>query len=218
MAPLNDDLREIQLQSRLERQALFAPVSEISRRLQPRHLADATTQYAKHKVAEVVGGVSASIKENGGTAAAIALGAVAVFDAGRRSAEGEKRLRKNPVESSAPEPRFGATIPFVKHAPQTVTNSARVKVIAGSAGGLLLGHIIGRSFEPTAKEREIFGEASAEVRQSASDFVDQHWHGAKLVAAQAFGFARYSASFLAIMAAVSDYLGRDGGDPPQHSD
>ncbi|OWK21167.1 hypothetical protein AJ88_20560 [Mesorhizobium amorphae CCBAU 01583] len=123
MAPLNDDLREIQLQSRLERQALFAPVSEISRRLQPRHLADVTTQYAKHKVAEVVGGVSDSIKENGGTAAAVALGAVAVFDAGRRSAEGKKRLR-NPAEPSAPEPRFGATIPFVKHAPQTVTNSA----------------------------------------------------------------------------------------------
>ena len=86
MASLNDELREIKAQSKLERRALFEPVSEISRRLRPRYLADVTTQYAKQKVAGVIGGVSDAIKENGGTAAAVALGAVAVFDAGRRSA------------------------------------------------------------------------------------------------------------------------------------
>lgn len=63
MAPRNDDLREIMAQSRVERQALFEPVSEISRRVQPRHLVDVTTRYAKDKVAGVVGGVSEPSKE-----------------------------------------------------------------------------------------------------------------------------------------------------------
>ena len=67
----NGDLRDIMEQSRIERQALFGPVAEISRRLQPKHLVDVTTRYAKDRVAGVVGGVSDAIKENGGTAAAV---------------------------------------------------------------------------------------------------------------------------------------------------
>jgi hypothetical protein len=222
MAPLNDELREIKAQSKLERQALFEPVSEISRRLQPRYLVDVTTQYAKDKVAAVVGGVSDTIKENGGTAAAIALGAVAVFDVGRRSVEGRTRLTNSAAEPGTPDTDFGrkdpggATIAYLEPPRKTVTNQARAKMIAGSIGGLLLGHVIGRSVRPSAKERELFGKASGEVQDAASKFVEQHLHGAKLVAAQAFGFARYSAAFLAIMAAVSDHLVRsaDGGDPP----
>jgi len=219
MAPIKDDIREIEARATLERRLLVSSVSEISRRLQPRHLVDVTTQYAKHKVAGVIGGVSDSIKENGGTAAAVALGAVAVFDAGRRSAEVDNSRRDLVVETAAPETHFvrkipeGAKIPY-EH--RTVTNYARANTLAGSVVGLMLGHIIGRSFEPTAKERELFGKASGEAQDSASEFINQHLHGAKLVAAQAFGFAKYSAAFLAIMAAVSEHLGRpaDQGDPP----
>jgi len=221
MAPLNDELREIQAQSKLERQAMFEPVSEISRRLQPGHLVDVTTRYAKDKVAGVLGGVSDAIKENGGTAAAVALGAVAVFDAGRRSAEGRTRPMNPAAEPGAADTLGrkdpgGATIAYLESPRQTVTNQARAKMIAGSIGGLLLGHVIGRSVQPTAKERELFGKASGEVQDAASKFVEQHLHGAKLVAAQAFGFARFSAAFLAILAAVSDHFVRtaDGGDPP----
>ena len=223
MAPHNDDLHEIMAQSRAERQALFGPVSEISRRLQPRHLVDVTTRYAKDKVAEAVSGVSDAIKENGGTAAAVALGAVAVFDAGRRSVDS----RKPPTNPNgfpwatethlAPDGPGGATIPRAKPSRQPVTNAARTKVLAGSVGGLLIGHVIARSFDPTATERKLFGKASGEVQEAASEFFSQHLHGAKLVAAQAFGFARYSAAFLAVMAAVSDYMrgASDGGDRPE---
>ncbi|WP_095091494.1 hypothetical protein [Mesorhizobium sophorae] len=222
MAPHNDDLDEIMAQSRVERQALFGPVSEISRRLQPRHLVDVTTRYAKDKVAEAVSGVSDAIKENGGTVAAVALGAVAVFDAGRRSV-GSRTPPTNPngfplasETHLGPKGPGGATIPRRSRPP--VTNAARTKVLAGSVGGLLIGHVIGRAFDPTATERELFGKASGEAQDVAAEFVSQHLHGAKLVAAQAFGFARYSAAFLAIMAAVSDHFGRseDSGDPPTH--
>lgn len=79
MARPNDDLSEITGQMRIERQALFAPVAEISRRLQPRHLVEMTTRYAKDKMVGAVGEVSDAIKENGGTAAAVALGAIAVL-------------------------------------------------------------------------------------------------------------------------------------------
>lgn len=224
MAPRNDDLREIMAQSRVERQALFEPVSEISRRVQPRHLVDVTTRYAKDRVAGVVGGVSDAIKGNGGTAAAVALGAVAVFDAGRRSADGRAPPTNPNGFPWASEThvgrvgRGGATIPRVQPSRQAVTNAARTKVLAGSVGGLLIGHVIGRSFDPTATERELFGKASDEVQEVASEFVSQHLHGAKLVAAQAFGFARYSAAFLAIMAAVGDHFGRSEGtdDLPTH--
>ena len=224
MAPRNDDLREIMAQSRFERQALFGPVSEISRRLQPGYLVDVTTRYSKDKVTGVVGGVSDAIKENGGTAAVVALGAVALFDAGRRSADG-RTAPTNPngfpwasethVGGKGPS---GATNPRVQPPRQAVTNAARTKVLAGSVGGLLIGHVIGRSFDPTPTERQLFGKASGEVQEVASEFVSQHLHGAKLVAAQAFGFARYTAAFLAIMAAVSDHFGRSEGtgDPPTH--
>ncbi|MBB6410670.1 hypothetical protein [Mesorhizobium sangaii] len=218
MAPHNDDLREIMAQCRVERQALFGPVSEISRRLQPRHLVDVTTRYARDKVAEAVSGVSDAIKENGGTAATVALGAVAVFDAGRRSVDSSKPPTNPngfPWASEAQGPGE-ASVPRVQPSRQAVTNAARTKMLAGSVGGLLIGHVIGRSFDATETERKLFGKASGEVQEVASEFVNQHLHGAKLVAAQAFGFARYSAAFLAIMATVSDFFGRSEGssDPP----
>ncbi|QND66641.1 hypothetical protein HB777_23805 [Mesorhizobium loti] len=208
MAQLNDDIREIMVQSRAERQALFEPVSEITRRVQRRHLVEVCTHYAKHRVAGVIGGVTKAIKNNGGTAAVVALGTVAVFDAGRRSAEGStetanaKRLETPSGEQDATE----VIGPQTERPQQHVTNLSRAKVLAGSAGGLLLGHVIARAFDPTAKEQELFGKAAGEVQDAASEFINQHSHGAKVAAAQAFGFARYTAAFLVILAAASDYL------------
>lgn len=211
MALHNADLREIMAKCRVERQALFGPVAEISRRLQPRHLVDVTAQYAKDKVAAVVGGVSDTIKDNGGTAAVAALGAVAVFDAGRRSAKGANNRAHAPEPHSETLDRGeGAGRGPVLHAEnprKAITNLARAKMLAGSAGGLLIGHVIGRSFKPSDKERVLFGKAAGEARAAALEFASQHSHGAKLAAAQAFGFARYSAAFLALMAAVSDHFG-----------
>lgn len=91
---------------------------------------------------------------------------------------------------------------------------ARAKSLAGAAGGLWIGHVIGRAFKPTEKEREMFGRAAGEVQDAASEFVSQHSRGAKLVAAQAFGFAKYCAAFLALIAAVGDYFSdsEDGRD------
>jgi hypothetical protein len=180
-------------------------------------LVEVTTRYAKDKLTGVVGGVSDAIKENGGTAAAVALGAVAVFDAGRKSAEGGCDLVNAPERDS--ETLKGWThahrpVPHAENPRKAVTNLARAKVLAGSAGGLFIGHVIGRSFKPTEKERELFGKAAEEVQNAASEFVSQHSRGAKLAAAQAFGFARYSAAFLVIMTAANDYFGgsEDGGD------
>jgi hypothetical protein len=179
----------------------------------------ASTQYAKQKVTGVLGGVSDAVKENGGTAAAVALGAVVVFDAGRRSAGG-----------NIPAGSAGADIetltsgghadagPSRYHAlPRSaVSNLERAKVIAGSAGGLFLGHLIGRAFQPTAKEQALFGKAADEVRDVAAQFVSEHKRGAKLAAAEAFGFARYGAAFLAVLALASDYFVRNEGvrNPP----
>jgi hypothetical protein len=216
MALRNDELSEIMAKSRAERQALFGPVAEISRRLQADHLVDVTTRYAKDKVAGVVGGVSDAIKENGGAVAAAALGAVAVFDAGRKSAEGGNAVVQEPYRETF-DGGFHAgrvSTPHVDSPPKALTNLARAKVLAGSAGGLLIGHVIGRAFNPTEKERELFGKAGKDVQNAASEFVSQHSRGAKLAAAQAFGFAKYSAAFLVLMAALSDYFvgSQDGGD------
>jgi hypothetical protein len=90
-----------------------------------------------------------------------------------------------------------------------VSNLERAKVIAGSAGGLFLGHLIGRAFQPTAGEQALFGKAADEVRDVAARFVSEHTRGAKLAAAEAFGFARYSAAFLAVLALASDYFVRN---------
>jgi hypothetical protein len=202
-------MREIMLQSRTERQALFEPVREISRRLQPRNLVDASTRYAKQKVGKVLGGVSDAVKDNGGTAAAVALGAVAVFDAGRRSARVAAGADHEAVDLVAGAAHSdAASIRYEAHTHKAVTNLTRAKVLAGSAGGLLIGHIIGKAFEPTAKERDLFGQAGAEARNAADAFLAEHVHGAILAAAQTFGFARYAAAFLAVLAAASDYIGR----------
>jgi len=219
MAPRKDDVHEIMAQSQAERQAMFEPVSELSRRLQPRHLADVTSHYVQRKVTGVIGGVSEAIKDNGGTAAGLALGAIAVFDVGRRSVDGAATSANGAAPGrdgglTSEQDPHSASAPAVGHSPKTVTNMARTKVLAGSAGGLLLGHLLARAFHPTAKEHELFGKASGEIRDAASEFISRHSHGAKLVAAQAFGFARYSAAFLALMAAASEYFGRSAGDPP----
>jgi hypothetical protein len=209
-------MREIMLQSRAERQALFEPVSEISRRLQPRNLVDASTRYAKRKVAKVFGGVSDAVKDNGGAAAAVALGAIAVFDAGRRSALSPAGAVHDAVDMATGVTHSdAASIRYEAHTGKAITNSTRAKVLAGSAGGLLLGHIIGKAFEPTAKERALFGKAGAEVQDITGKFIAEHTRGAKLAAAQAFGFARYAAAFLAVLTAASDYLGRADEDDDQ---
>ncbi len=204
------------LQSRAERQALFEPVSEISRRLQPRNLVDASTRCAKQKVAKVLGGVSNAVKDNGGTAAAVALGAVAVFDAGRRSARGPDGTDHETVDLVAGATHSdAASIRYEAHTRKAITNLTRARVLAGSAGGLLIGHIIGKAFEPTAKERALFGKAGAEVQDAADKFIAEHARGAKLAAAQAFGFARYAAAFLSVLTAASDFLGRADEDDDQ---
>lgn len=96
-----------------------------------------------------------------------------------------------------------------------VTNMDRAKAVAGSAAGLLLGHVIGQAFKPTAKERALFGKAAGEIRGAADKFVSDHLRGAKLAAAEAFGFTAYGTALLAVLAAASDYFGRgeDGRNP-----
>ncbi|BAV50966.1 hypothetical protein MLTONO_6064 [Mesorhizobium loti] len=212
MAQPSSEIRDILVQSRAERQALFGPVSEVTRRLQPRHLVDVSTHYAKRKVAAVLGGVSDAVKENGGTAAAVALGAVAVFDAGRRSADAN--LPAGSVEANAALSTSGghadaSSSRYPADKRRAVTNLDRAKMITGSAGGLLVGHLIGRAFRPTVNERALFGKTAAEVRDVAAEFVNVHKRGAKIAAAEAFGFARYGAAFLAVMAAASDYFVRN---------
>ena len=212
MAQPSNEIRDILVQSRAERQALFGPVSEVSRRLQPRHLVQVSTQYAKQKVTGVLGGVTDAVKENGGTAAAVALGAVAVFDAGRRSAGGNVAAGSAGADIETLTSGGHADAgPSRYHAlPRSaVSNLERAKVIAGSAGGLFLGHLIGRAFQPTAKEQALFGKAADEVRDVAARFVSEHKRGAKLAAAESFGFARYSAAFLAVLALASDYFVRN---------
>jgi len=207
MAQPNSEILDILVQSGAERQALFGPVSELTRRLQPRHLVDVATHYTKQKVAGVLGGVSDAVKENGGTAAAVALGAVAVFDAGRRSADGT--LPAGSVEAavlSGGGHADAGSSRYLADKRRAVTNLDRAKIVAGSAGALLVGHLIGRAFPPTVNERALFGKTAAEVREVAAEFVSEHGRGAKIAAADAFGFARYAATFLAVLAAASDYF------------
>jgi hypothetical protein len=199
-------MRAIMLQSRAERQALFEPVSEISRRLQPSNLVKASSRFARQKVTKVFGGVSDAVKDNGGAAAAVALGAVAVFVAGRRSAQGQEGADAH-METVASSTRADtASIRYDAPLQSAMTNSTRSKALAMSVGGLLLGHIIGKAFEPTTRERALFGKAGEEIQTAANNFLAKHARGAKIAAAQAFGFARYAAAFLAVLSAASDYF------------
>ena len=206
------------LQSRTERQALFEPVSEISRRLQPRNLVDASTRYAKQKVAKALGGVSDAVKDNGGAAGAVALGAFVIFDAGRRSARGPAGIGHDAVDLVGSATHSdAASMRYETHTGKAITNLTRARVLAGSAGSLLIGHIIGKAFKSTAKERDLFGKVGAEVQDAADKFIAEHARGAKLAAAQAFGFARYAAAFLAVLTVASDSLGHaDEHDQGNH--
>ncbi|TPM94961.1 hypothetical protein [Mesorhizobium sp. B2-1-3A] len=213
MAQPSNEIRDILAQSRAGRQALFGPVSELSRRLQPRHLVQVSKDCARQKVAGALGLISDAVKENGGTAGAVALGAFAVFDAGRRSVirgdDGAETFARAGHADAGPSHSVSA-------AHRTVTELDRVKVLAGSAVALSFGHVIGRAFRTTAKERALFGGAGDEVRGAAAKFISEHTRGAKLAAAEAFGFAGYGATLLAILAVASDYFVRseDIGNPP----
>lgn len=213
MAQRNDELSEIMAQSRIERQALLQPVGEISRRLQPANVVDTATRYAKRKASRVVAGVSETVKENGGVAAMVAVGAVAMFETGRRSAGAGGSAHSHAGRHGEPEALFGGVnaggaTTAKSTSKRSVSNLARTKAIGGALGGVALGHVIGRAFQPSAKERDLFGKASNEIQTAASEFVSEHARGAKIAAAQAFGFARYAAAFLAIMAGASDYFAR----------
>jgi hypothetical protein len=147
------------------------------------------------------------------------LGAVAVFDAGRRSAGGNvpAGVAGADIETLVSGGHVDAG-PSRYHAAQrsVVSNIDRTKAIAGSAAGLFIGHAIGRAFRPTAKEQALFGKAADEVRDVAAQFVSEHKRGAKIAAAEAFGFARYGAAFLAVLALASDYFVRneEARNPP----
>ncbi|BCG83728.1 hypothetical protein [Mesorhizobium sp. 113-3-3] len=218
MVQPSNEISDILVQSRAERQALLGPLSEVSRRLQPRHLADVSSQYARQKVAAVVGGISDAVKENGGIAAAVAVGAVAVFDAGRRSADGNAPNGR--VDATQATLTTGGDAPSglkgYKASPRrAVTNLDRAKMIAGSAAGVLVGYAIGQAFQPTAKERALFGEAAIEAQEIAAKFVSEHKRGAKIAAAEAFGFARYSAAFVAVLAAAGDFVSNEEIPPSE---
>lgn len=207
MAQPSNEIRDILVQSRTERQALFGPVSEVSRRMQPRHLADVSTHYVKQKVAGALAGISDAVKENGGIAAAVALGAVAVFDAGRRSAEvPARRVEATTATLTSGGDADAGSSGYHAGERRAVTSLDRAKMIAGWAVGVLVGHVIGQAFRPTAKERALFGEAAEEVREVAAKFVREHKRGAKIAAADAFGLARYGAALLGVLAAAGDYF------------
>jgi hypothetical protein len=58
----------------------------------------------------------------------------------------------------------------------------------------------------TASEKALLARVAPDLRKSALAFVEEHSQGAKLLAADAFGFARSAAAFLAVMAVVGDWF------------
>ena len=200
MAPPNEEIAALAARAALERYALAGCVAEITRQVQPRQLADATMAIAKKKMEETFGNVSNAVKENGGTAALIGLGAVTAFEVGRLSVT-ENNSRRSDGHGSEPE-----TEPPYERSDPPVGTFARTGAMARLAGGLAVGSMLSGGFKSTALEKELTANISSELSRPAGDFISQHSRGAKILAAQAFGFAKYGAAFLVIMAAISNHL------------
>jgi hypothetical protein len=201
MAPVNEEMHILEARADAQRAAMVTTVTEVTRRLQPRYLVDATTRLAKQKSVELFGGVSRSIKNHGGTAALLGIGAVTAFDLGRRSARGQSGTG-SPYEFDSSSSNL---------AQPAIPASAYAGAIGRLIAGMSLGMVLGRAFKVTAAEERLLAEIAPDLPNTAAAFVQYHSRGAKLVAADAFGFARYAAAFLAIMAAVGDRF-RDEGD------
>jgi hypothetical protein len=200
MAPTNEEIAALAARAALERYALAGCVAEITRQVQPRQLADATMAIAKKNMEETFGNVSNAVKENGGTAGLIGLGAITAFEVGRLSAT-ENTSRHSDDHASDPE-----TEPPYERSDPPVGSFARAGAVARFAGGLAIGSILSGGFRSTALEKELMANIPSELSIPAGDFISQHSRGAKIWAAQAFGFAKYGAAFLVIMAAISNHL------------
>lgn len=205
-----ESLRVIEGQARIERQAFARSLNEVSERLRPRALVDSGTRFLKRKAGRMLGDVSETVKANGGSVALAGAGALLAFEIGRGSV-GPRADASLAHGGGA----FGEASKLAGRSPRKVSISAKAKAIATWGGGLLLGNFLGKGMAATAMEKKLFEKTSATMRQASVAFVSQHSRGAKVAAAQAFGFANYAAALLAVMAAVGMQVNGSAG-PARH--
>lgn len=198
MARVIQEVELLEARAAAQRAALALTVAEVSRRVQPRHLVDTAVRMAKTKGTEVLGEVADTVKDHGGKAALLGLGAVAAFEIGRKSAAPPSPPREwsDAAESSGLSfhPQHGVTVP------------ARASAVGRLLAGAALGAAVGGAVKLTDSEKALFAEVGPDVRKTAVAFFEEHSRGAKLVAADTFGLASFAAAFLAIMAATGDWF------------
>ena len=194
MSRRDQSVQAIQGQARLERQAFSRSLGEINERLRPQYLVDQGKHFLWRRAGGLLTDVSRAVKANGGVVALAGTGAIVAFDLGRKSVE-------QPTQASTERSDHpGAKEVSRSEKPTSVSTRATAAAIGGA--GMVVGHVLIKGVAITAIERRLLKECSARLRRGSVAFVEEHSRGAKIAAAQAFGFARFAAAFLAVMAAV----------------
>jgi hypothetical protein len=194
MSRADQTVQAIQGQARLERQAFARSLGEISERLRPQYLVNQGKLLLKRRAGRMLADVSRTVKANGGIAALAGTGAIVAYDIGRKSAG-------QPTQASTEgSDNRGVNEVTRSEKPTSISTKARAVTIGGA--GLLLGHVLSKGVAITDVESRLLKECSSRFQRVSVEFVEEHSRGAKIAAAQTFGFARFAAAFLAVMAAV----------------
>jgi len=138
--------------------------------------------------------VSRTVKANGGIAALAGTGAIVAYDIGRKSAE-------QPTQAST-EGSDNRGVNEVTRSEKPTSISTKVRAVTIGGAGLLLGHVLSKGVAITDVESRLLKECSSRFQRVSVELVEEHSRGAKIAAAQTFGFARFAAALLAVMAAV----------------
>jgi hypothetical protein len=77
--------------------------------------------------------------------------------------------------------------------------------VAGLAG-LALGYVVAGAVPRSRIEAEAFGQIGTGLRAATEAFEREHAQGAKQVAAEAFGIAKFAAGALGVVAAFAEYF------------
>jgi len=196
-ADQSEKMRVLQGQARLQRQAFSRSLVDVSERMRPQNLVDQGKQFVARRAGPILANVADSVKAHGGPVALAAAGAILAFDLGRGSVSRDARATHD--DGTGEHAIKGAG----RASPRPSISTKTTAVLTWGAG-VLMGHLLVKGVSSTDVERRLFEATSAKIRRAAVEFADQHSHGAKIAVAQAFGFARYAAAFLAVMAGVGE--------------
>jgi len=223
MAFAEQTIADVEARAAANRMALSVSLADIGSRLRPANIVAAAKDEIARKASAVAGDFGQTIRKHGGEAALFGAGTILAFDLGRTTA---RHRRDPPSVAEAMASSAGRATPSGQSAtwgpssfspPMNRSHGLqasvdRMKTWVTPLAGVALGYVAASALPRTRIETEALGTIGSDLREAVAAFGREHAQGAKQMAAEAFGIAKFTAAALGLMAAASRYF-----DPPAAS-